>query len=149
MYNLVHKPELRDIRLLLARAGQGLQIQGEARHDVAARIQELPGRTGFARVLGLLEILHILAEARDLQTISGAGFQPVAAQLEIERLRRACDYIREHACQSVDRDTVARVVHMSPGGFSRFFKTHTGMTFQDFLWTENPSKTLIPDQISM
>jgi AraC-like DNA-binding protein len=53
--------------------------------------------------------------------------------LDVERLRRACDYINDHAHQEITRNAVAEVVHMSVSGFSRFFKSHTGMTFQEFV----------------
>lgn len=127
------KPEMRDVMLLLARAGQGLVARGKTRTLVAEKLCALPKRTGMDRLLGLLEILHGLAASTELESICSTGFQPVAAQLDIERLRRVCDYVDEHHKQQIDRDSVARLVHMSPSGFSRFFKSRTGMTFQDYV----------------
>ena len=127
------RPELRDVRLLLSRASQGIQATGVLREQLAQRIAQLAASTGLKRIIGLLELLHQMSESRQTQTICGTAFQPVAAQLDVERLRRACDYITEHAHEDLSRDTVADVVHMSGSGFSRFFKSHTGMTFQEFL----------------
>ncbi|MCR9198576.1 MAG: AraC family transcriptional regulator [Planctomycetaceae bacterium] len=129
----LNRPELRDVRLLLSRASQGLQATGLLRERLAQRIVQLAASTGLRRIIGLLELLHQMSESREMQTICGAGFQPVAAQLDVERLRRACDFITEHAHEQISRDTVADVVHMSGSGFSRFFKSHTGMTFQEFV----------------
>ena len=129
----LQRPEMRDVRLLFARAGQGLIAKGRTRAAIAESMQRLETSSGFARVLQLLEILHLLAESDEVDSICSVGFQPVAAQLDIERLRRACDYVKENISRSIDRDSVARVTHMSPSGFSRFFKAHTGMTFQDFV----------------
>jgi len=131
--DFLSKPEMRDLRLLLARAGLGLQAFGETREGIANKITQLADLAGFGRVLALLEILHQLSECRELKPISGASFQPVASHIDAERLRCACEYVRENCCSAIDRNTVAGVVHMSPSGFSRFFKTHTGMTFQDFV----------------
>ena len=131
--DFLNKPEMRELRLLFARAGLGLQAFGDTRLAVAENISGLANLSGFSRVLALLDILHRLAGCREVKSISGSGFQPVASHIDAERLRCACDYIRENCQSSIDRDTVARVLHMSPSGFSRFFKTHTGMTFQDFV----------------
>ncbi len=129
----LERPELRDVRLLLTRASQGLQATGKLQCELADRIRRLAGADGFAKIIGLLEMLHLMAESRELRTICGTGYQPVASQLDVERLRRACDFIHDHAHKEISRDTVAAVVHMSGSGFSRFFKTRTGMTFQEFV----------------
>lgn len=129
----LQRPELRDVRLLLTRAGQGLQARGDVREHLIEKIGALTNAHGLRRIIVLLEILQVMAESRDLETVCSSGYQPVAAELDVERLRRACDYIKEHAHESLDRETVARVIHMSATGFSRFFKAHTGMTFQEFV----------------
>ena len=131
--DFLNKPEMRELRLLFARAGLGLQAFGETRLEIAKKISSLAALRGFSKILALLDILHRLASSPEVESISGSSFQPVASHIDAERLRCACDYIRENTHAAIDRDTVARVVHMSPSGFSRFFKTHTGMTFQDFV----------------
>lgn len=127
------RPELRDVRLLLTRAQQGLQAKGELRSQVADRIEQLLTVDGLPRIIGLLELLHLMANSQEMKTICSTGYQPVAVELDVERLRRACDFINEHADKELTRDSVAKVVHMSGSGFSRFFKSHTGMTFHDFV----------------
>ncbi len=129
----LQRPELRDVRLLLTRAGQGLQARGRLREMLVEQICGLGEKQGLPRIISLLEMLHLMAESQEMETICSTGYQPVAAQLDVERLRRACDHINEHAHETLDRDTVAKIVHMSGSGFSRFFKAHTGMTFQEFV----------------
>ena len=131
--DLLDRPELRDVRLLLTRAKQGLQANGELRSQLTTGIERLLTVDGLPRIIGLLELLHLMSESQELKTICSTGYQPVAAQLDVERLRRACDFITEHAHKEISRDVVANVIHMSGSGFSRFFKSHTGMTFQEFV----------------
>ena len=130
---LLARPELRDVRLLLSRASQGLQASGDLRPRLVAGIEQLADSNGLRRIIGLLELLQLMSESQSMKTICNTGYQPVAAQLDVERLRRACDFIAEHAHQELTRDQVADVIHMSGSGFSRFFKARTGMTFQEFL----------------
>jgi len=128
-----HKPEMRDIRLLLSRASLGLQAKGETREQAAKIFHSMLQREGFGRVLDLLSLLHLLAVSSELETISSAGFQCRSAEVEIERLRRVYDYVQSNYSDSIDRDSVAAIAHLSPSAFSRFFKKHTGKTFLDFL----------------
>ena len=129
----LQRPELRDVRLLLTRAGQGLQATGELQATLAERIISIGDSHGLSRMIGLLDILRVMSESREFNAICSTGYQPVAAQLDVERLRRACDFINEHAHEELTRDSVAEVVHMSSSGFSRFFKSHSGMTFQEYV----------------
>ncbi len=127
------KPEMCDLRLLLSRASQGLQVVGQTRNRVADKIESLRGQSGFARLLTLLAILDEIARSREVLTLSSPMFQPVKAELEVARLTRVYAFVKSNLDQPLDRDTAADIAHMSPGAFSRFFKTHTGMAFHDFV----------------
>jgi AraC-like DNA-binding protein/quercetin dioxygenase-like cupin family protein len=127
------KPEMRDLRLLLSRATQGLQLVGQSRELAAAGLVRMAEATGFERIIELLKVLEIFATSRETFVLSSKIFQLEATQLDIERLRRVCDHIKVHYDAPLDRDAMADLAHMSPSAFSRFFKTHTGMSFQDFL----------------
>lgn len=131
--DLLHRPELRPVRLLLTRARQGLQTKGNLRQEIAEKLISLKEHDGLRRFIDLLEILHTLSESSELEALCTTGYQPLAAQLDLERMQRVCEYISENADGPLDRDSIAKMVHMSGSGFSRFFKTHTGMTFQEFV----------------
>ena len=127
------KPEARDIRLLMARASLGLQAQGESREQAARIICAMRQSSGFQRVLELLAVLHLLAGSSELTELCSTGFNAFSADLQVERLRRVCDHIQRHFHEHLDRDAVARIAHLSPSAFSRFFKAGTGKTFQEFV----------------
>src|SRR5262249_283933 len=88
---------------------------------------------GFDRVLDLLSLLNLLAGSTELTTLCSSGFEPLAAEPELERLRRVREYIEGHFGAALDRDTLARIAHLSLSSFSRFFKAHTGKTFWEFV----------------
>ena len=127
------KPEMRSIKLLLARANQGLQVGGKTRKAITVELEKLPRIKGFKRVLSLMGILNQLTESQDVSTICGSTLSPLNAQLDIERLRSVCAFIESHIDEPINRDQAAAVAHLSPSAFSRFFKQHTGSTFQTFL----------------
>jgi AraC-like DNA-binding protein len=127
------KPEMRDLRLLLARASLGLQVVGQTRANLTPQIELLRMQSGFERLLNLLGILNIIARSREVLTLCSPVFQPVRAELEIGRLQRVFEYVKSNFDQPIDRDSAADLAHMSPSAFSRFFRLRTGVTFQKFV----------------
>jgi AraC-like DNA-binding protein len=126
-------PELRDLKLLLSRACQGLQVIGPTRQEIVPMLAAIRKQSGFTRLMTLLNILDLISHSRDVLTLCSPLFQPVQAELEMERLRRVCDFIKSNYHRPIDRDTAADIAHLSPSAFSRFFRTHTGLAFQDFV----------------
>ena len=131
-HDFLNKPEMRAIKLLLARANQGLLAQGTDRERAAELLLSLPSNVGFERTLTLLQVLHLLALAENLKTISSPriGSGP---SVDLERLRCVYAYLDTHLHEHVSREQVAAVAHLNPNAFSRFFRQHTGLTFQDYL----------------
>lgn len=127
------KPEMRSIKLLLARASQGLQVGDETRKRISELLEKMPRTKGFKRVLGFMTILNLLTESRDVTTICGTSISSLNTQVDTERLRSVCAFIESHIDESINRDQAAAVAHLSPSAFSRFFRQHTGSTFQAFL----------------
>ena len=127
------KPEMRSLRLLLARARQGLQVHGTTRKKVTQLVQGLLKSNGFERVVKLLGILNALAESNELCRICSPGIRPANAELDVERLRSVYAFVEANFDQPINRCQVASIAHLSPSAFSRFFKQHTGTTFQGFL----------------
>ncbi len=133
----LQQPEMREILRLLKRSVTGLRVSGQTRQRAAEILQGMNDCTGFRRLLDLLEILQVLAEAPgdDMHPISSAGFaaNPAPAPGESERVNRICRYVQEHLGEPLCRDEAAALIHLSPSAFSRYFKRHTGKNFHDFV----------------
>jgi AraC-like DNA-binding protein len=63
------------------------------------------------------------------------GGAPVAARTDIQdyRAEYACRYVLAHHRESINRDRMAEMVHLSPGYFSNLFRAEVGMSFSDYL----------------
>lgn len=126
-------PELRDVRLLLSRASQGLEFVGSAKRELTSLMQSLRHLDGLERLLQLLAVLNVMANTREVLTLSSVILQPIAVELAQERLQRVCDFVAARFDQPLSRDMAADLACLSPSAFSRFFKTHTGCTFRDYV----------------
>ncbi|MCB1076538.1 MAG: AraC family ligand binding domain-containing protein [Verrucomicrobiae bacterium] len=127
------QPEAADIRRLLNRAATGLIVRGTTLDPVTRLIRELPGLRGFQRVLHLLQILHLLANSEAVDPICSPGFMRDLPTQEGERLRSVCKLIQQRISEPLCRYEIAAAANFSPAAFSRFFKAHTGKTFQEFV----------------
>lgn len=131
--DFMNKPEMRDIRLLLSRASQGLQVVGQMRANLVPQMELLRTQSGFARLHVFLAILDTISRSRDVVTLCSPLFQPINAELDLGRLQRVFEHVKAHFDQPLDRDLAADIAHLSPSAFTRLFKAHTGMSFQTFL----------------
>ena len=130
---LLERPAFAPVRRLLKRATLGLHITGATRTRVAAMMQEMIGARALRRFIQFLGILDTLASSRECHTLASPGFRADDSPFDQERMDRVCRYINERLDQHIFLPELARVVHLSAGAFSRFFRAHTGKTFPRFV----------------
>lgn len=126
-------PESRGIKRLLERSKSGLAVSGTTRRLAAKLVQEMAGHQGMQRVIDLVQLLHLLSGSDELAPICSAGFMPELPDVDGERLRRVTEHVQQHLAEPILRDEMAALASLSPAAFSRFFKSRTGKTFQDFV----------------
>ncbi|MEI7730613.1 MAG: AraC family transcriptional regulator [Verrucomicrobiota bacterium] len=126
-------PEMTPVRNLFANARRGLMIKGATRERVAPKVRAIAQGHGLRRIVDLLEILDLLSQSPDLEPMASAGFVPEHNLVDEQRLSQVCTYIIQHLDEEIHRDTLARMVHLAPVSFSRYFKTRTGRTLPDFI----------------
>ena len=126
---LLGLPALEPVRRLLNRAALGLEVTGRTRQRVAQVMLEMGDWAGLRRINAFLEILDLLSRARGCHTISSVGFADQVRAFDEERVNRIWQYIHQRLEQPLRLPELARLVHMSEGAFSRFFRTRMGKTF--------------------
>jgi len=129
----LRRPAFAPVRRLLKRAALGLHVTGTTRTRVAAMMQELAALRGLRRFIQFLAILDTLSLSRECRTLASPGFRAENSPFDQERMERVCRFINERLDQPIFLPELARVVHLSAGAFSRFFRAHTGKTFPRFV----------------
>jgi len=129
-------PELAPARALADRAGRGLRVDGAARRAVAAVLKDLPARQGLAGVAALLQVLDLLAQHADslvpLASPAAAG-RGTATDEQDRRVARVVQWVQRHLASELTVDAAARLVHVSPAAFSRFFSREMGKGFTQYV----------------
>jgi len=122
-------PVLAPIRGLLQRAAVGLHFRGPARDRVAALMARMTAMSGARRIGAFLQVLEMLARCRAAQPLSSPGFAPNFSPSDEQRVNRVWQFINERLESELSVTEVARLIHMSEGAFSRFFRAHLGKSF--------------------
>ena len=131
-------PELARIAPLAARAVVGLHVQGRALRDVTRALARMRSIGPIRRLAALVEILGILeAHAGALQPIASSAMPGTAhADTTLSGKRRidvTIDWIHRHLAGELRVADLARVAHVTPAAFSRFFRREVGKTFTRYV----------------
>jgi AraC-like DNA-binding protein len=126
-------PENKAIQKLLKRAMQAISITRKTNQKVSAQMYELLEAKGTLRIILLLQLLTMLAASRDLTTICTEAEYQTMNKGETDRLNAVYQYILEHFTEEISLPEVARIGHLAPNSFCRFFKSRVKKTFSSFL----------------
>ena len=84
-------------------------------------------RDGMLRITALLESLYAFHNSSP-STLIPPSYQAANHSIDIKRMNKVLDYIRENFTQSITLSAMAELVQMTPSSFSRYFKQKTGQT---------------------
>jgi AraC-like DNA-binding protein len=129
-------PELAVARGLRDLAGRGLRLPASAAEPVTAALAHLPERTGLSGLSAFVEILARLAACQAaMAPLAGVATRTVlAADTEHDRrIARVIEWVHRHLARPLTVAAAARLVHISPGAFSRWFSRETGKTFTGYI----------------
>jgi AraC-like DNA-binding protein len=127
------KPELVPVARLLERAKSGLHFRGKIAGRIAGELQYLRHVGPLQRLLGLIDLLHTLAGADDVEVLDSSQFFTSLPRTDYERLNKIYAYVTEHFREEIRLETVSALVSMTPQSFCRYFRKVTKKTFIDLL----------------
>jgi AraC-like DNA-binding protein len=130
---LLRLPAMEPLRRLLRRAARGLHIVGKTKSKVTVAMKQMAGMKGMDRVVQFLQILAMLAGSEDCEPIASASFVADARLFDQERMDRVFQFLNSKGKEPVRLSEAARILSLSEGAFSRFFRMHAGKTFPQFV----------------
>ncbi|CAM3332950.1 AraC family transcriptional regulator [Zobellia roscoffensis] len=130
---LLHKEEYIRLRQLFKKSLRGFKVVGATAKSLRKKIADLPTLEGFDSVLGLLQILNILAKTEDLNLLASSGYTNTLREGDTERMNRVYAHVMKHFKRKLPISEMAQLTNMTPTSFSRYFKTHANKTFSEFV----------------
>ena len=126
-------PENVHIRGLLDKAKRGLQITGKTRQKVGELLEALLQTDNNYRIILLMEALNLVAECKQLETLSSIGFKYDLVENEKDRINAIYEYSIKNFKRTIQLEEIASVANISPNSFCRYFKSRTRKTYSQFL----------------
>ncbi|HLS95834.1 AraC-like DNA-binding protein [Sphingobacterium allocomposti] len=131
---LLQLPESYLLPKLFERAKSGLIVKGRTKDAVAELMHDCVKENGLGKIIALLQILKILAESDECETIvkTKTTFHQ-SNEADNIRLNNIFNHTHAHYKENITLEEVANIANLSVTSFCRYFKTMTRKTYYDFL----------------
>jgi len=131
-------PELVRARPLVEGSNLGLKIEGDSHPAIAQILYDMRSATPLKRLAGFVEILGLLVgNEGDFSKIASSSMRSSdndsADGLFDRRIDRVISWIHRQLAQELRVDDAARIAHITPAAFSRFFRQEVGKPFTQYL----------------
>ncbi len=126
-------PENKSLMQLFQKARMGVRIKNQSRDIVAALMRQLVQARNSERIILLLQILETISQSGQTKTICSEELTFQYSKTEAERLNTIYQYILNNFSHQLTLEQIAKVAHLTPNGFCRYFKSRIKKTFSKFL----------------
>lgn len=132
LFSVSHVPEWLTVQALLTKASSGLVIADSCKSQILPLLKRMPAANALSRLSLLLEVLGLLAaNSTCLKAI--ASDQSMRSKSLDRRIETLIPWIQNHLHQQLSIEEAAKLVHVSPASFSRFFRNSMGKPFTVYL----------------
>lgn len=132
-HDFLNLPEMRPIRHLIQLAQRGIRFKSATQQQVKEKISKLLQLEATQRLIGLIEILHLLASSADQVILGTPGFMSSMRHHDVHKINKVYEYTTHHFMQQISLETVAELADMNKASFCRYFKAKTKKTFTQYL----------------
>lgn len=129
-YELKESSKIND---LFIRASRGIKVIGNTQKKIAGMLEKLTKKKDFDRIIGLMEILNVLAGSKDIEYITNEGYTGTTLQTKSDRLADVYKHITTNYHNDISLDEIAKIANLSPTAFCRLFKQRTNRHFVEYL----------------
>lgn len=126
-------PELAAFEPLLQLSRRGVLFTNETAAEVGPMLEELVGATELRRIELFMSIIGTLSRAGGVRPLASEAYHPDPSGFMATGINEVIDYIRGHLTEEFGETELAEISRLSPGGFSRSFRRHTGMGLSQYV----------------
>jgi AraC-like DNA-binding protein len=127
------RPEMGHIKRLFQKAAMGMSIKGRTKDEISGMLHNLSQMNDFDKIMTILKSLDLMARSEEMELLSSPGFGESFNESDAERMNLVYKYIIENFRHEIYLDDVAKIAHLTPQAFSRYFKSRSKKTFTDVL----------------
>lgn len=131
--DFVLKPEMQGIKNLFDYSKRGIDFSDETKKRADKIIVQLLENEGMKQLLYLLELLNILAEAKDAKDICSEEYALDFNENQLGRVKIVCDHILQNFTKEVSIKEIADKLNLSEAAFYKFIKRQTQKTYTQII----------------
>lgn len=131
--SFLNLPESREIKSLLELSKRGLKMRGTMRKNIEKMMEEMQLAGKGRKLINLLNILHLVSEKKEFETLTTEGYSCTTERINNDRLRLVIEHTYFNYHKQITIEEIASLVNMSIHSFCRFFKEKTRKTYMQFL----------------
>jgi len=126
-------PELASFASVLELSRRGAIFTSETADRVGPLFSELIVATDARRIELFMAIVGALSRAQGVQPLTSAGYFPDPSGFLATGINEALAFIGKNLTQPFNETDLAAISRLSPSGFSRSFRRHTGMSLSQYV----------------
>lgn len=126
-------PELTSLKDFLSQSGSCFRITGKTHLKISELLRRLLQDEGIQKVLTFLEILSILCNSQELESLMPYPFHGELLPVGNLKVEKALLFLGKNYQKELPLNQVAQFVGMNPSAFSRLFRQRTGKTWKEYL----------------
>jgi YesN/AraC family two-component response regulator len=131
---------------------RGLRITGKTNTIVANKLEKLTSKKDFDIIVGLFEILSILAASSDISFINNEVYTPISRKQHSDRISDVLNYVKVNYKEDITLTGISKIASLTPQSFCRLFKKRMKKHFLEYLnevRISNACKLLIETDLSI
>ena len=126
-------PESAGLAEFIRMSKQGIKVHGTAREILVEMLTEIQSQDGLDRMITFLNIIRIIINAEESQTLSSHMIDFDVNEREGHRLNAVIRFTLNEYQRPITLEEVAEITNLSAPAFCRFFKKRTRKSYVSFL----------------
>lgn len=126
-------PELASLLPVLELSRRGALFTPEVAARVGPLMADLIGATEVRRLELFVAIIGTLSRAQGTRALASAEYHPDPSSFMATGINEALSYISRNLTEPFSEKDLASISRLSPSGFSRSFRRHTGMGLSQYV----------------
>lgn len=135
LQGLFDLPELNVVKTFIRAINAGFKVHADYLPMISQRIQMMQQQNGIDQMFTFIQLLNDLSLGSEKHIFLSGGQSKPSYMSECDRrINKAMEYIKKHySSTKLTLDAIASQASLTPQAFCRSFKTHSGLTYKEYL----------------
>ena len=131
--SLLRQHEMTCIRELLMQSERGIGFSTEDARKAEKYMVQMISNKGIDKMLDFFNVLRILCNSEKKVMLCSENYKQAYDERGNKKMVDVYTFVRENYFKPISLAEISKVAHMSPIGFSRFFKQNCGAGFVEYV----------------